>query len=609
MAVILAFVFIAMYLPILLLFRVNDTAGNPEFYVQQLRQGDAYNFAYDQVLPAALDEAKLGDGTAGSIDLSQYRASIITIFQGALPRDYVQAQAEQAIRTVLPYILGDSGSFKLTIPLKDRVTAAAAAAKAELNKPAVFQTLYDQVLSQVLDNISASATAGPFSLSKADLESAIRTALPADWLMAQVDNIIDQMIPYLVKDTDHFAVRMDIAGRLDALEPVVVTNLQKVENYNSLISNIASTALGQSWQNGYTLPLGLQLTSADLKTVVGQVFSYSWYQGIVPQIVQPVFEYLKGTTGSLQVTIPLADLKPALSAAVAQLADQKLSDYVNSLPVATPQQLQQLLANPPVNTLPTVRPAGFTYDQIKQLFHIDIGAQVAGFVASSMPDQWVLTDSDLSNMLGVGGTELLASIRQQVINGYTFTEANLTSLLGADNSQRLDDIRSDIASGLVFTDQDLRNYIGDSNPDTLRSFDTARKDLGTARKYKMLLWLLPGLVLVGIGFLGGRRWGSRLAWAAGVLVVTAAIVLVAVGPVFSSAAQPQITEKLSTLGQQGSGVEALLSAKGATMAQNAIDAFIGGLRRQAIILLITSALLLMAGIVWYLEDMRRGRRT
>lgn len=609
MAVMLVFVFIVMYVPILVLFRVNDTVGNPDFYVDQLRRADAYNFAYDKALPAALDEAKLGNGSDGSIDLSRYKSDILSVLQQALPREYLQAQVEQAIETVLPYILGDEDSFNLTIPLKDRVVAAAAAAKAELHKPDVFNTLYDQVIARVVSNLTADTGAAPFSLSKADLEGALRSALPPDWVASQIDDVIDQLVPYLTNDKNSFAIKIDLKGRMDALQPVVTATLRKATNYDSLISNISDTALGRSWQNGYKLPIGLQLTSADLKPVITQVLPLSWYQGIVPQIVKPLFDYLKGAANSLQVVMPLTDRKPLLTTAVSQLADQKLRSDYDSLPVGTAQQLQQFLTNPPIGTLPTFRPPSLTYDQIKQLLKIDIGAQIAPFVTSGIPDQWVLTDSDLSSTFGAGASNLLGSIRDSIANGYVFTEVDLRNLLGQKNAQAIDNVRQDIAAGLVFTDQDLRSFIGRSGQDSLRTFDRVRGDLGTARKWKMLLWLMPGLVLVGIGFLGGRRWGSRFAWAAAVLVVTAAIVIVAVGPVFDAAAQPKISEQLNKANQEGTSLQALMSAKGASMAQNAIDTFIGGLQRQAVILLISSMLLLLIGIVWYLEDIRQGRHT
>ncbi|MBI2958512.1 MAG: hypothetical protein HYY32_06675 [Chloroflexi bacterium] len=123
----------------------------------------------------------------------------------------------------------------------------------------------------------------------------------------------------------------------------------------------------------------------------------------------------------------------------------------------------------------------------------------------------------------------------------------------------------------------------------------------------MLLWLLPGLVLIGIGFLGGRRWSSRLMWASAVLLVTAVAVTILFGPVFSATAQPQIHQQLDRMGTAAGGFQGLLNQKAASMAENAVMAFVSGLLKQGVLLLVTSTILLFASIVWYIDDMRRAR--
>ncbi|HLC23189.1 MAG TPA: hypothetical protein VJL08_01965, partial [Dehalococcoidia bacterium] len=549
-------------------------------------------------------------GSEGTLDLSKYKSNVLSVLRQALPPDYLQTQVEQVIKKGLPYALGDTNSFTINIPLKDRVKAAATAAKAELHKKDFFTALYDQMIAQVADAASSDVSGLPFSLNKDELETTLHTLLPPDWLMSQLDNAIDQLVPYLTKEKDHFAIKFDISDRMDALQTVVTNNLKKPENYDSLFDNIAGTALGANWQSGYQLPIGVELSGDEVKQIVKQVFDLNWYQSVVPQIVRQVFDYLKGNTDTLQVTLPLADRKPALAAAIGQLADKKLEAYFNSLPPSTPQQLAQMLANPPLGRLPDSRPLSLSYAQLKQLLGIDIGAQIAPFVTDSIPDEWVLNQSDLGNIFGAGGEDnLLTRARDIIKNGYTITDADLRNLLGSQ-VETLDNARQYIADGLVVTEKEAHTFlVNNAGEDEAQSFDNVRKQLGTARHWKMALWIIPGLILIGIGFLGGRHWSTRLIWTAAVLLATAVIIYVIFGPVFSSAAQPQIDKQLTQMVNDSHGAAAVLNEKVASLAENAINAFVSGIRRQAIILLFSSLVLTVIGIVWHLDDKRRGRHT
>jgi hypothetical protein len=50
---------------------------------------------------------------------------------------------------------------------------------------------------------------------------------------------------------------------------------------------------------------------------------------------------------------------------------------------------------------------------------------------------------------------------------------------------------------------------------------------------------------------------------------------------------------------QSEGMTSLLAEKGVTLARNAIDFFVSGLRNQSLDLIIVSVLLVGAGTVWY----------
>jgi hypothetical protein len=292
-----------------------------------------------------------------------------------------------------------------------------------------------------------------------------------------------------------------------------------------------------------------------------------------------------------------------MAEALGELADQKLESLVDSLPVCTTGQLVELIMNPPLNSLPECKPLDMSYQQLKELLGIDASMIIAPFIDVWIPDQWVLTDADLRQILGGEGEEdFLRQAREWVQTGLTYTSEDLRDTLGPDY-EAVEDIRQWIAGGLTFTDQDLRDRM---EGEQLQLFDSVRSGLGTARQWMMAAWLIPALMLLAVGVLGGRRWSSKLLWAAVVLAIMAIIAYIAFGPVFSATVAPRIDEALVPATGQADGVQALMAEKGVTMVQNAIGGFVGGLRSQATGLLAASAVLIGVGIVGHFWGRIRG---
>ena len=610
-ALTLALTFIILSILLLVIFRVNATLGNPDFYNDQLRQADIYNFIYDDALPVALEEAGIGvDTSEAGINIKPH---LIDMVEQTLPPEWLQTQVELTINQVVPYVWGDTEGFKVNIPLKERVEVAAQAAKDTLHKEDVFPVLYDQTIDLILDEImpDMEEMPPPFALTRDEMATILRTVLPAEWALMQIDSAIDEVVPYFTKDKEQFTVQVDISERLDALETVVADILNRPETYDYLLEDVVAPAIKQKIQEVTPLPIGMVLTNGEILQAMRQVLPLDWYQLQVTDIVGQIFAYLKGEQETLEVVIPLADRKPVAASVLGDLADQKLESLMDSLPPCTAAQLLDLLLNPPLNSLPECRPLDMSYAELKQLLGIDIGVVIGLAVAMLIPDQWVFTEADLHQALGGEGDEdVLGQAREWVEKGLTYTDEDLRANLGADYDI-MEDIRQWIADGVNFTERELHDWIrsaGDGNADEqLQTFDNVRSWLGTARDWKMVVWVIPILLLLAIGFLGGRRWNSKLLWAAAVLGIMAIIAYIVFGPLFSALVQPRIGEALMQAVGQAEGLPALLVGKGVTIVQNATVSFIGGIKSQALILLGVSLVLIVLGCVWPIWLRRRAR--
>ncbi|HEY82453.1 MAG TPA: hypothetical protein G4O01_04085 [Dehalococcoidia bacterium] len=592
----LALLFIILSILLLVVFRVNATVGNPDFYNEQLRQADIYNFIYTEVLPAALEETELGDADIG-LDISQLKPHIMGIAEQTLPPEWLEAQVEQTIEQVVPYLWGDTEGFQVNITLKDRVEAGAQALKDTLHKEEIFSELYDGIIGLIIAKLEADAELPPFfAFSVEEMERVLRTVLPEAWVLRQVDAAIDEVVPYFTGDTERFTVRIEIIDRLDALEEVLADMLGRAESYERLFEVALAPVIEQSTGEMAQLPIGLSLTSEEVLAAVRETMPLEWYQARVSDILAQLFSYLKGESETLEVTIPLGERKPAIARALGELADQKLESIFDSLPECTSGHLWELLAKAPLETIPECKPPGMSYQEFKELVGIDFELMLIPLVDMWVPDQWTLSEAELRQMFGGEGEEdFLEKAREWVQTGLVFTSEDLRENLGPDY-ETVEKVRRWIATGLIFTDQDLRQGIGSEQLGTL---EQARSTLGMVRRWLMAAWVIPALLLLAIGVLGSRRWSARLLWAAVVLAAMAVLAYLAFGPLFSAMAQPRIDEALMSAVGQVSGFQALAAEKGVSLAQNAIDSFIGGLRGQALGLLIVSGVLIGVGVVWH----------
>lgn len=610
-AVLLAVIFVMLSLLVMVAFRVNATAGNPDFYTEQLQQADVYHFIYDDVLPAALEESGIGEDTGGvGVILSPLKPHLVDVVRQTLPPEWLQAQVEHVINEVVPYVWGETDTFRIDIQLKDRAKAGAEAIKNLLHREDIFSELYEQLIQLVTGEVTSSEDGIPamLAISEEEMGIMLRQVLPEDWLLEQMDRAVDEAVPYLTKEQAHFTLEIDIDKPLEELEEVLVDFLSRKETYDSLFTEMLAPALQQNLGEVTELPLGMELTDDEIIATAKDMLSLEWYRTLVNDLVAQIFAYLRGPQDELELTISLADRKPEIAGALGRLADKKMESAFDDLPACSWAHLLEFLSNPSLENI-ICRPADISYQDFKELVGIDVGSLVQPLIELGLPDEWILTEADISQLFG-GEEEdnILRQVRELVQEGLTFTEEDLSEIIGTD-TVALEDIRQMIADGLIYTEQDLRDLMGDSAGEQVAAFEEVRSGLGTAKKWINFIWIAPFLLLIAVGALGGRRWSSKLIWAAALLAVMAIIAFISFGPVFSATAQPVIDRTLMMEFGQAEGLTSLVAEKGITVAHNAIDSFVSGLRNQSLGLIIASVLLIGAGVVWHNWDKIRRKDT
>ncbi|MBI2917457.1 MAG: hypothetical protein HYY01_05625 [Chloroflexi bacterium] len=586
-AVFLGFFFVPIFLAVLLVNLVNGTIGNPRFYVNQLHQANIYNFIYDDLLPVALDEFDPDLGKDGpQFDMPRLRTRLLATARQTLPPEYIQAQAEQTITTVMPYFLGDTDSFTLTIPIKDRVKAGTQSVQANFLAADTFPAIYDPAVAWMVDQGLDNLDKAPFrlSLTREELDSSIRTVLPQDWLLAQTVGSLDAVVPYLTKETPGFTITVPLVDRVEAAKTVANRILSKPETYDFIMDEVLAPVIQENVGGNVALPFGVTVTQSEVLAAVKQVVPQAWLGDRLTDLLEQVAAYIEGRSPTIAIDLPLADRKAAAIQVITEIADRRLRELYDRLPQCTAQDLVNGVV---VGGIPVCKPAGISFEDAKKGLGFDVAGSVTKLIGSSIPDQWTVTEASLREALGEDMWDGLLEARKQVTNGFTFTDADLKEKLGPDDVSTLEDVRGWVAGGFTFTDKDLQERLQENNGTAFADMDNARQQLGTARRWAFFLWVIPGLFLVAIGFLGGRNWYSRLGWAAGVLAVGAVIAFFIAGPAYSVVARPELQSALAeVVADAEKATEKVAAEKGVSMALAAVDAFVSGFRTKALIALL-----------------------
>ena len=124
--------------------------------------------------------------------------------------------------------------------------------------------------------------------------------------------------------------------------------------------------------------------------------------------------------------------------------------------------------------------------------------------------------------------------------------------------------------------------------------------MNTFDNLKFIVYVVWAMLLVGIGFLGGRRWWSRLAWAALPLGAAGLLLFITADPLYGSLAEPGLDWGLEQLkeGRDPESFEVVLMDKTFDVGKAAVRASFSGVKTQALIIAFTGLVLFIGAVLW-----------
>ena len=179
----------------------------------------------------------------------------------------------------------------------------------------------------------------------------------------------------------------------------------------------------------------------------------------------------------------------------------------------------------------------------------------------------------------------------------------------------LDDLRAFLANGWKYSHTDFSRNLSERDPTAAGTLDDVRGYFKSARTFRWVVYLPLLLLMVVIGFLGGRSWSSRVAWAAGSLTVSAAIVFVIFGPgydtfaksgpIYDAAGIGDVNElrrdSLSDIAESGGdfpNTSRLVANKMFDIAESLVDGFASGIASSNRNLAVVGLIVMVAAIFW-----------
>ncbi len=555
------FLFVFLLAAIVLL-EVNDTFLDPDYYRDTLRDADIYRWALNDLATVAFDEAREYPPAEIDPDLDENplvtsglsTEDFVVALNQALPHEWVQELVEQVLDEPGNYLTGEYDDFAVTLQAGDRVLLMVDQAKDLMRRADAYNLLFEQIVTPTVEEAVRDELPLGIDLTADRAVASARKIVPAEWVQANVENVLDTLTPYAVGEVDQFEIRLDFENQVDVALVEIKDIVGDSDIYDLVYEEVMDPILANTLGQAVDLPHGVSVTEAEITSALRAVAPREWVRDQADLVIDSVGDYVTMKTDELRVDIDLRDNKNRAREVLVEIARDKFAQVIDDLPECTSSQITRIVTVG-IDSLPECMPSDARVEQLV-LAAVDpltgeVERAVDTMVLSSVPNTLTYTQADLENALAKAGAadnyDLLEDVREIIGVGWTYDDtdlkADLAEFIDPEAADRLDDIRGFLSDGWTYTDQDLRDLIVDEEGlQTLDDYDTSREWFQRARSWRLVVYLPVAILMLIIAFLGGRTWGSRIGWAAAYLVVSSAIIFFVFGPVFGAFSEAGVAD-------------------------------------------------------------------
>jgi hypothetical protein len=621
-AVLLGVVFLVVLGATLLVVAANDTIARPGFVSDQLEEADTYRFVVEDLAQALLDDAwQLDAGEFGlEFEENPLAASGLTpdqvagAIRRAIPPENLEALVSPAIDGVMEYVLGREDEVTIRVDAAPHLEALIRELTGVFLESGAYERLLERELTPIFSRWvdeglppGAEGSAwveilrGQGGEEGGSLARVFTSVATPEWMAAQVESAAGGVVDYSVARSDTLAIRIgfgeDEAQRAAAEIAAVI---MAADPFDVAYVNVIEPAARESVDEVFTLPYGAVLTRADVLDALRDAVAGEWLDAQVAMLAGDVGSYVTARDDRFTTTFDLAAVKPDAWQALTAAATASLREGLRRLPDCSTAAENAAARAALEGELPSCIPWDVPAADIVTTAVPSIATAIDESVLPRVPDAVTYTEQDLRDALerdgGADALLALDDIRELFALGWTYTDDDLRADLPDDAFDQIQDLRLVLSTGYVLEPSE------DSPEGVEEGLDEARDavDLGSGN-----LWipiLIAAAILLLVAFLGGRSWRGRLAWAAGVLLLSAAAIAVSFGPVYqavSEATFDEIREEATPAPDSlfPSTSEALVDEL-LEVAEAGLDDAAGGIARNGLILAVVGALGVLAAVFW-----------
>lgn len=617
-AVLLTVVFLAALFVVLAVLALNATFAREGFVSDKLAEADAYEFVLDDLVPALLEDAWQLDADEFALEFEEnpLAASGLTpeqvaaAIRRAIPPEDLEALVTPALESVMDYLMGREDQVTIRVDAAQSLDALVRALTALFLESGAYERLLERELTPVFSRwvdeglppggeksawVAILRGGGEEGGSLARVFTSVATP---EWMAAQVEGAAAEGVDYAVARSDALAIRIGFGeAEVDQAAAEVAAVITEADPYHIVYLNVVEPVTRESTPNVSLLPYSVVLTQSDVVGAVWDAVSGEWLDEHASLLAADVAAYATGQTDTFVTTFDLAAAKPDAWHALTVTATASLRASLRDLPECATAAENATARTALEQYLPSCIPWDVPASDIVAIAVPAVATAIDEKVLGRIPDTATYSHQDLrDNLERDGGPDALLAlddIRELFSEGWTYTDADLRADLDDEDAfDPIQDARLALSTG----------YALDTSDEAPEGLDEVRDAIAVGTRDLWIPALVAAALLLVVAFLGGRGWRGRLAWAAGALLLSAAVLAVlfwTVAQSVSDGALDDVREEITLdAGSQFPNTSEALAGKLVEVAASAVDDGAGNIARNALILAVVGALGVLAAVFW-----------
>ena len=147
------------------------------------------------------------------------------------------------------------------------------------------------------------------SLTHVGIVGYVKRVLSPEWLQENVEQVVEQVVPYVTGQTDESSITIPLADRMEDAVKVAEELVRDADIYNYLLEERARPEMAKSdvALRLSNLPYGMTLTPDQISADIEEVLPEEWLRERIEEVLDEVTPYATGKAGRLRPPHPVAE--------------------------------------------------------------------------------------------------------------------------------------------------------------------------------------------------------------------------------------------------------------------------------------------------------------